>query len=145
MNSHLSSEQTSHRPTPSATASAPFARPDADDVSREDVRREDLGETLSQLSRDMASLKDTFARLASQAGGEAAKTMRNMGEAVASQVGDAASGAADTSSDLAASATQNVKTFASELEALARRNPLGTIAGTLVVGFIVGMMSRGRG
>jgi ElaB/YqjD/DUF883 family membrane-anchored ribosome-binding protein len=140
MNSHLSSEQTPHRPAPSATASAPFARPDADDV-----RREDLGETLSQLGRDMASLKDTFARLASQAGGETAKTMRNMGEAVASQVGAAASGAADTSSDLAASATQNVKTFASELEALARRNPLGTIAGTLVVGVIVGMMSRGRG
>jgi ElaB/YqjD/DUF883 family membrane-anchored ribosome-binding protein len=145
MNSHLSSEQTPHRATPSATASAPFARPDADDVRREDVRRDDLGETLSQLSRDVASLKDTFARLASQAGGEAAKTMRNMSEAVASQVGVAASGAADTSSDLAASATQNVKTFASELEALARRNPLGTLAGTLVVGVIVGMMSRGRG
>jgi hypothetical protein len=28
---------------------------------------------------------------------------------------------------------------------MARRNPLGTIAGTLVVGIIVGMMSRGRG
>jgi ElaB/YqjD/DUF883 family membrane-anchored ribosome-binding protein len=150
MNSHLSSEQTPHRPTPSATTSAPFARADADDVRRDDVLRddvlrEDLGATLSQLSRDVASLKDTFARLASQASGEAAKTMRNMSEAVASQVGDVAGGVADTSSDLAASATQNVKTFASELEALARRNPLGTIAGALVVGVIVGMMSRGRG
>jgi ElaB/YqjD/DUF883 family membrane-anchored ribosome-binding protein len=89
--------------------------------------------------------RDTFALLASQAGGEAAKTMRNMSEAVASQVGDAASGVADTSSDLATSAKQHAKTFASELEAMARRNPLGTIAGTLVVGIIIGLMSRGRG
>jgi ElaB/YqjD/DUF883 family membrane-anchored ribosome-binding protein len=92
----------------------------------------------------VASLKDTFALFASQAGGEAAKAMRNMSETVASQVGDAASGVADTSSDLATSAKQQAKTFASELEAMARRNPLGTIAGTLVVGVIIGMMTRGR-
>ena len=93
----------------------------------------------------MASLKETFALLTSQAGGEAAKAMRNMSAAVASQVGDAASGVADTGSDLATSAKQQAKTFASELEAMARRNPLGTIAGTLMVGVIIGMMSRGRG
>ena len=139
MNSHLSPEQTPHRPAPSGSPTT-SARSDADEV-----RRDDLGETLSQLSRDMASLKNTFALLASQAGGEAVKTMRNMSDAVASQVGEAAGGVADTSSDLATSAKQHVKTFASELEAMARRNPLGTIAGTLVVGVIVGMMSRGRG
>jgi hypothetical protein len=55
------------------------------------------------------------------------------------------SGVADTGSDLATSAKQHAKTFASELEATARRNPLGTIAGTLVVGVIIGMMTRGRG
>ena len=139
MNSHLSPEQTPHRPAPSGSPTT-SARSDADEV-----RRDDLGETLSQLSRDMASLKNTFALLASQAGGEAVKTMRNMSDAVASQVGEAAGGVADTSSDLATSARQHAKTFASELEAMARRNPLGTIAGTLVVGVIVGMMSRGRG
>jgi len=139
MNSHLSPEQTPHRPAPSGSPTT-SARSDADEV-----RRDDLGETLSQLSRDMASLKNTFALLASQAGGEAVKTMRNMSDAVASQVGEAAGGVADTSSDLATSAREHVKTFASELEAMARRNPLGTIAGTLVVGVIVGMMSRGRG
>ena len=139
MNSHLSPEQTPRSPTPSASSTA-SARSDADDV-----RSDSFGETLSQLSRDVASLKETFALLASQAGGEAAKTMRNMSDAVASQVGDAASGVADTGSDLASSAKQHAKTFASELEAMARRNPLGTIAGTLVVGVIVGMMSRGRG
>ena len=138
MNSYLSSEQTPNHSAPSGT-SATFARSDADDVLRDG-----LGETLSQLRRDVASLKDTFALLASQASGEAVKTMRNMSETVASQVGDAASGVADTSSDLATSARQHAKTFASELEAMARRNPLGTIAGTLLVGVIVGMMTRGR-
>ena len=129
MNSH---------PAPSASSTTPASS------DNDDVRRDGLGETLSQLSRDMASLKNTVALLASQAGGEAAKTMRNMSDAVAAQVGDAASGVADTSSDLATSARRHAKTFASELEAMARRNPLGTIAGTLVVGVIVGMMTRGR-
>jgi ElaB/YqjD/DUF883 family membrane-anchored ribosome-binding protein len=100
---------------------------------------------VSQLGRDIASLKDSFAQLASQAGGEAAKSVRNMSQAVVSQVGDAAGGAADKGADLAAAAKEQVKTFASELETMARRNPLGTIAGTLVVGIVIGLMSRGRG
>ena len=136
MNSQLTPEQTPHHPAPSAPSTT---------SANDDVRRDGLGETLSQLSRDVASLKNTFALLASQAGGEAEKTMRNMSDAVASQVGDAASGVSDTSSDLATSARQHAKTFASELEAMARRNPLGTIAGTLVIGVIVGMMTRRRG
>ena len=141
MNSNVSSEQTSRRPAPSEPShGSTSARSDADDI-----RRDGFAETLSQLSREIASLKDTFALLASQTGGEAAKKMRNMSEALASQVGDAAGGVADTGSDLATSAKQHAKTFASELEAMARRNPLGTIAGTLVVGVIIGMMTRGRG
>ena len=141
MNSHVSSEQTSRRPAPSEPSlGSTSARSDTDDI-----RRDGFAETLSQLSREIASLKDTFALLASQTGGEAAKKMRNMSEALASQVGDAASGVADTGSDLATSAKHHAKTFASELETMARRNPLGTIAGTLVVGVIIGMMTRGRG
>ena len=111
----------------------------------EQTRPDGIGETVSQLSRDIASLKDSFALLASQAGNEAAKAMRNVRQTVASQVGDAASGAADTGADLAAAAKEHAKTFASELEGMARRNPLGTIAGTLLVGIVLGMMSRGRG
>ena len=139
MNSHLPPEQTPDRSTTSSSSTT-SARSETDDI-----RRDGLGETLSQLSRDVASLKNTFALLASQTGGEAVKTMRNMSDAVASHVGDAASGVADTGSGLATSAKQQAKTFTSELEAMARRNPLGTIAGTLVVGVIIGMMSRGRG
>ena len=89
------------------------------------------------------SWKDSVAGVASQAG-EAAKNIRDVSQTIASQVGTAASGLADTSSDLASSAKEHAKTFASELEGMARRNPLGTIAGALLVGVVIGMMFRGR-
>jgi ElaB/YqjD/DUF883 family membrane-anchored ribosome-binding protein len=141
MNSRLSSEQMAQRAA--ATGSSLGSTSASSDGDH--VRRDGFGETLSQLSRDVASLKDTFALFASQVGGEAAAAVRNMGEAAASQVGDAAGGVVDSGSDIASSAKQHAKTFTSELEAMARRNPLGTIAGTLMVGVIIGMMSRGRG
>ena len=131
------------RPTSAAGPASPGPLPDHN--GSEQVRRDPLGESVSQLSRDMASLRDSFAQLASQAGSEAAKAMRSVSQTVASQVGGAASGAADTGADLAAAAKEHAKTFASELEAMARRNPLGTIAGTLLVGIVLGMMTRGRG
>jgi ElaB/YqjD/DUF883 family membrane-anchored ribosome-binding protein len=130
MNSNPSSGQTS--------------RPAAGRVDFEHDGRDGLKESVNELSRDLASLKDSFARLASQAGGEAAKTIRGVSQAVASHVGGAASGVADASSDVASTAKEHAKTFASELEGMARRNPLGTIAGAVVIGVIVGMMWRGR-
>jgi ElaB/YqjD/DUF883 family membrane-anchored ribosome-binding protein len=60
------------------------------------------------------------------------------GKAMVSDAGAAAS-------DMAESATQQIKTFASEIEGVARRNPLGTVAGAVIVGVIIGMMARGRG
>jgi ElaB/YqjD/DUF883 family membrane-anchored ribosome-binding protein len=111
------------------------------DVGFEHVRHD---EDLNKLRRDVASLTDTVTHLASQMSDQAAKTVRNMSQMVASQVSGAASGMADTGSELASSAKQHVKTFASELEGMARRNPLGTVAGALLVGVIIGMMSRGR-
>jgi ElaB/YqjD/DUF883 family membrane-anchored ribosome-binding protein len=99
---------------------------------------------MGQLSRDVASLKDAFARLASQLGDTGARTVRNMSQTVASQVGSVSSGMVDTGSDLASSAKEHAKTFASELEAMARRNPMGAIAGARLAGVIIGMMSRGR-
>lgn len=101
-----------------------------------------LSEELNKLRRDVLNLKDSLARLASQAGSEAAKTVRNLSHTAVSQAGSAASGAAD--SELVSSAKEHAKTFASELEGMARRNPLGTIAGALVVGVVIAMISRGR-
>ena len=101
-----------------------------------------LNESISELRRDLASVKADFARLASQASGEAAKTIRNVHQTVASKVGGP--GVADASFDFASSAKQHAETFTSELEGLARRNPLGAIAGAVLVGVIIGIMTRGR-
>ena len=101
-------------------------------------------EEINKLRQDVASLKDTLAHFASQAGSEAAKTVRNLTQSAASQVSSAASEVADAGAELASSARDHAKTFASELEAMARRNPLGTIVGAVLVGVVIGMISRGR-
>ena len=128
----------------SDTASGQKARSVSSHGDTEHSGHDGLDETVSELRRDLASLKDDLARLASQVSGEAAKTIRNVGERVASQVGGAASGVADASFDFASSANEHAKTLTSELEGMARRNPLNTIASALLVGVIIGMMSRGR-
>src|SRR5262249_42593251 len=86
--------------------------------SKESEQADRIG--LSELHQDITSLKSTLSRFASQAGDEAAKTVRGASETLAAQVGSAASGVADMSSDLATSAKEHAKTFASELEGMAR-------------------------
>ena len=117
----------------SANASTSPSSVDASNAANQDG--------LAELRREFASLKDHVARFAAQAGGEAAKSIRGVGQNVAAQVG----GATDAGADLMSSATEQAKTFAAELEGMARRNPLGTIAGAVLVGVVIGMMSRGRG
>src|SRR5262245_14659087 len=114
-------------------------------VEPEHVAPDGLSAEMSNLRRDVTSRKDTFARLASKVGGEVAKTAGGMSQPSTPQVGSATSGVADAGSELASATKEHAKTFASELEGMARRNPLGTIAGALLVGVIIGMMSRGRG
>jgi ElaB/YqjD/DUF883 family membrane-anchored ribosome-binding protein len=105
---------------------------------------DNLGDDVAKLREDMAAIQKTLSKFAAQAGNEAVKTAQNVGSAVASQVGDVASQVGAAASEYANSATQQVKTFASEMETMARKNPLGTIGATLLVGVVIGMMSRGR-
>jgi ElaB/YqjD/DUF883 family membrane-anchored ribosome-binding protein len=141
----------SHTPADQASRSASAHRAKTSETPPESPLATDLAspggmtETVSQLSRDVARLKDTFAQLVSQVSDAGTKTVRGFGQTMASQVSSAATGVADTGSDLVSSAKGQAKTLASELEDMARRNPLGTIAGALLVGAVIGMMSRGRG
>ena len=104
-----------------------------------------LAEEVSSLRADMAKMHDILSNFASEAGGQAARTARNVGQTVVSRVGSTASGLANTTTDIASSATDQLKTFATELEDVARRNPLGALAGALAVGIVIGLIIRGRG
>jgi ElaB/YqjD/DUF883 family membrane-anchored ribosome-binding protein len=100
------------------------------------------GTDLQAIQNDLNSLKETLSRFMSQAGTQAVKSARDATSNLAGQVGDAASDLADRGSQLVSSAGDQAKTFASELEVMARRNPLGTLAGAVAIGVLIGIMGR---
>jgi len=100
------------------------------------------GSDFQALRSDLNSLKDTVAKFVAQASSEAAKSAREITSSVAGQVGGAASDLAGKGAEIASAATDQAKSLASELENMARRNPLGAIAGAVVVGVLIGMMGR---
>lgn len=104
----------------------------------------DLARDVEKMRADMASMKDTLAKFASEAGGHLGKSAKTMGDAIASQVSTTASDMAHAGADMASAAKDQAKTFASELEGMARRQPLASLAGTLFVGIVIGMIGRGR-
>jgi hypothetical protein len=56
----------------------------------------------------------------------------------------AVSQATTAAGDMAKSASHKVTTFASELEAMIERNPLGTLAGAVMARVLIGFLARGR-
>ena len=107
--------------------------------------RDRLTEDVSSLRADINKMHDILSKFVSEAGGQAARTARNVGHTVASQISSTAGGLATTSSEVASSATEQFKTFVTELEDIARKNPLGAFAGALAVGIVIGLIVRGRG
>jgi ElaB/YqjD/DUF883 family membrane-anchored ribosome-binding protein len=99
----------------------------------------DTAETdLKALQTDLSNLKETVAKLVSQAGGEAAKSAREIGGRVSTATNDLT----ETGAKVASLATSQAKTLVTELEEIARRNPLGALAGAIAVGVLIGMMGR---
>jgi ElaB/YqjD/DUF883 family membrane-anchored ribosome-binding protein len=105
---------------------------------------------LQAIRNDLNSLKDTLARFMVQAGNEAARSARDVSSSVAGQVKDAvgdtvedvAGGLADKGVEFASTAGEQAKSLAAELKAMARRNPLGALAGALAIGFLIGVWGR---
>jgi ElaB/YqjD/DUF883 family membrane-anchored ribosome-binding protein len=97
---------------------------------------------LQSLRADLNSLKDTVTTFMSKAGNEAAKSAREVTSTVAAQVSGVASDLAGKGAEVASAATEQAKTFASELESMARRNPIGALAGAVLIGVLIGLMGR---
>jgi ElaB/YqjD/DUF883 family membrane-anchored ribosome-binding protein len=100
------------------------------------------GSDLQSLQADINGLKDTVTKFMSEAAGQAAKSAREVSSSVTSRVSDVAGDLADRGSAMASTATEQAKTFASELESMARRNPIGAIAGAVLVGILIGVLGR---
>jgi ElaB/YqjD/DUF883 family membrane-anchored ribosome-binding protein len=94
------------------------------------------------LRDDLNSLKETVANFISRATGDAAKSVREVTSSVAGQVNTVAGDIAQRSSNAASMATDQAKTLATEFEHMARRNPLGAMAGAVIIGILIGMMGR---
>lgn len=98
----------------------------------------------AKLQEEVAGLKETLAKYVTDAGADAFKTVRDAGQSVASQVSHAASDAMDAGSRMAGTASEQAKSFASDIEVMARKNPLGAMAGALAIGVLIGLIGRGR-
>jgi len=99
---------------------------------------------LDALRADFNTLKDTVANFVSKTSDDALQTAKQTTSDVATQIGNTASQIGDTASGIANAASEQVKTFASELERMGRNNPLGAIAGAVLVGVVIGLIGRGR-
>jgi ElaB/YqjD/DUF883 family membrane-anchored ribosome-binding protein len=92
----------------------------------------DIGTDLDTLRADFNNLKDTVTNLISKKSSEALDSAKKTTSEVTEQIGG-----------IANAATDQAKTFASELERMGRNNPLGALAGALLVGVVIGMIGRG--
>jgi ElaB/YqjD/DUF883 family membrane-anchored ribosome-binding protein len=96
------------------------------------------GADFKALQRDLSDLKETVAKLVSRTGDGAAKSAGEIG----GRVSTAASDLAEKGANVASVATDEAKTLVTELENIARRNPLGALAGAVAIGVLIGMMRR---
>jgi ElaB/YqjD/DUF883 family membrane-anchored ribosome-binding protein len=130
---------------PSVSSSSGTAATAASQSVNTDKTAESNSQTdLDSLRRQVTDLQNAMAKLISDAGNMAVKSAKEATSDVASQVGAAASNIADKSSEMAQAASEQAKTFASELEKMARANPLGALAGAMLVGVVIGLIGRSR-
>jgi hypothetical protein len=86
---------------------------------------------LESLRRDLNGLKDTLSSFVTQAGGEAAKSARDVSDALKAQ-----------GAELAVGAAERGKSLISDIEATARRNPIGTRAVAFAFGMVLATWGR---
>jgi ElaB/YqjD/DUF883 family membrane-anchored ribosome-binding protein len=97
---------------------------------------------VQSLRSEIRNIQDMVTRLAAQSGRETVESARSAAAAAAERVGDVAGDLARSSADAAAAATDRAKALGGELEGMARRNPMGVIAGAVVIGVLIGVFGR---
>ena len=95
---------------------------------------------VQSLRSEINNIQELVSKLAGQSGRDAA----NVAAAAAERVGEVAGDLARSGASAAATATDRAKSFGSELEGMARRNPMGVIAGAVVIGVLIGVFGRSR-
>ena len=87
------------------------------------------------LRQDLQGLKETLTTFMSEAGREAAKSTRDLSEALKAEGAGIVAG-------VAVNAAERGKGLIDELEDLVRRNPLGMLAGAMVIGMVLASRRR---
>jgi ElaB/YqjD/DUF883 family membrane-anchored ribosome-binding protein len=95
------------------------------------------------LRSDFDALKSTVADFMSKAGKDVSKASNDAMTTAKQATSDVAHQIGDTASHMATAASDQAKSFAAELERMGRSNPLGTIAGAVLVGVVIGLLGRG--
>jgi len=70
------------------------------------------------------------------------KSIVDAGAAVASELGNAATGVFESGVEMATSAGREVGAVSGEVEDFVRRNPFAAVGGALVAGFMIGLITR---
>ena len=96
------------------------------------------GSAVDGMRAEIRNIQDMLGRLAAHYGQDAVSSARSAANAAAERLGDMANRGANAASV----ASERAKSLAGELEAMARRNPMGVIAGAIVVGVLIGVFSR---
>ena len=97
---------------------------------------------ITALRADLNGLKDTVTKFISQVSSKTAKSAREVTSSMADQVGSVATNYADKGAEMTSAASEQAKTVTTELEGMARRNPLGTIAAAVLIGVFIGLLGR---
>lgn len=79
-----------------------------------------------------------------EGGAGAARTARAIGETIVERVSATGIAAVDSAAAIADSAANTARSMARDLETFARRQPLSALAGALLIGVVLGMVSRRR-
>lgn len=117
----------------------------SDDSVKSAVSAQDSpDESIISLKAELQALKEAIAKLTSKAANNTIGLANDATTKVVDSVSGAASMIAEKSADVATAASRSAQSLSGEVEELTRRNPLPALAGAVIVGMLIGMVSRGR-